>query len=64
MTADLVGTTDAAAILGWSLAKTKRWARSGDLPCAVKMPGETGAYLFHRAVVEMIAKRQTTGTAA
>lgn len=55
---DLVGTKDAATILGWSRAKVKRAAHNGDLPVAMKMPGGTGAYLFHRVVVEMIAKRQ------
>jgi hypothetical protein len=54
---DLVGTTDAAAILGWSRAKVKRLAQKGDLPFAHKMPGTLGAYLFHRGVIEFIAKR-------
>jgi hypothetical protein len=57
---DLVGTKDAADILGWSLAKVKRAAKSGALPHAYKMWGDTGAYLFHRTVVEMIAKRSDT----
>lgn len=56
----LAGVTEAAAILGWSRAKVKRAAISGELPHAMKMPGETGAYLFHRAVVEMVAKRTET----
>jgi len=58
---DLIGTADAATILGWSRAKVKRAAKAGELPHAVKMPGDTGAYLFHRAVIEMKAK---AGTAA
>lgn len=55
---DLVGTVEAAEITGWSRAKVKREALNGNLPYAIKMPGETGAYLFHRAVVELVAKRK------
>lgn len=54
---DLIGTAEAADILGWSRAKVKRAAQSGDLPHAVKMPGGTGAYLFHRSVVVLLSKR-------
>lgn len=49
---DLVGTVEAAEILGVSLATIKRLASKGDLPHVVKMRGGTGAYLFDRAVVE------------
>lgn len=55
---DYVGTTAAAVILGWSRAKVKREAKAGRLPYAMKMPGDTGAYLFHSAVLEMVAKQQ------
>ena len=51
----LVGTVEAADILGWSLRKTKRDAKAGRLPYVHKMPGRTGAYLFHRNVIETIA---------
>jgi hypothetical protein len=54
---DLIGTADAAAILGWSLAKVKKAAKAGTLPHAHKMPGDTGAYIFSRVVVELIANR-------
>lgn len=56
----LVGVTEVASALGWSRAKVKRAAKAGELPHAVKMPGDTGAYLFHRAVITMIAKRPET----
>lgn len=49
---DLIGTADAAKILGVSERTAKRLASSGRLPAAVKMPGETGAYLFRRSDVE------------
>lgn len=54
----LIGTTEAAEILGWSRAKVKREAMSGGLPVAQKMPGDTGAYLFHRSTVQLIARQR------
>jgi len=53
----LIGTTEVAELLGWSRAKVKREALRGDLPHAYKMPGDTGAYLFHRSTVELFAKQ-------
>lgn len=53
--ANIIGTSDAARILGWSIAKVKREAKDGRLPFEAKLPGETGAYLFHRAVIEQRA---------
>jgi hypothetical protein len=29
----------------------------------MKMPGDSGAYLFHRAVIEMVAARPKAGAA-
>lgn len=54
-TSDLIGTQEAAAILGVSHRTVKRLAQKGKLAHAVKMPGETGAYLFNRADVEALA---------
>lgn len=51
---DLIGTAEAAGILEESLSTAKRLAREGRLKVAVKMPGGTGAYLFHRADVERL----------
>ena len=56
MKPELVGVTEVAAILGKSRATIKRWALHGTLPPVIKMPGETGAYLFDRAVVEALAE--------
>jgi len=53
----IIGTSEAARILGWSLAKVKREAKAGTLPHEAKLPGDTGAYLFHRAVIEAHASR-------
>lgn len=48
---DLIGTTEAAALLGWSRAKVKRAVQSGDLPYRTKLSGYSGAYLFDRAAI-------------
>lgn len=52
---NLIGTRQAAEILGWSIAKTKREAKAGHLPYEHKLPGETGAYVFHVGVISTIA---------
>lgn len=50
----IIGTAEAAEILGWSIAKTKRKAKAGEIPCT-KLAGRTGAYVFDRADVERLA---------
>lgn len=53
--ADLIGTKEAAELLGKSVATLNRWAADGrsDRPQpAVSLPGETGARLYQRADVE------------
>lgn len=62
--ANLIGTAEAAKILGWSRAKVKREAGCRRLPYEHKMPGQTGAYLFHRSVVETIAANRAAAEAA
>jgi excisionase family DNA binding protein len=61
---DLIGTADAAEILGVSSRTVKRLARAGELPYTIKMPGDTGAYLFLRRDVERIRDQRATGPAA
>lgn len=51
----LTNTAGAAEILGWSTAKVKAAAKSGELPYEQKLPGATGAYLFDTAKLEAIA---------
>lgn len=51
---DYIGSAEAAELLGWSRAKVKREAQSGAIPVALKMPGETGAYLFLRSDIEQL----------
>lgn len=62
--ANLIGTADAAEILGWSRAKVKREAQARRLPYEHKMPTQTGAYLFHRSVIETIAANRARAEAA
>ncbi len=63
---NLIGTAQAAELLGWSRAKVKREAKDGHLPFELKMSGDTGAYLFHRNVIETIAanRARVEGSAA
>lgn len=52
---DTIGTSDVAEILGWSTTKVKIEAQANRLPILGKMRGQTGAYLFSRAVIEQLA---------
>ena len=51
---DLIGTPEAASILGVSRATMTRWVQAGELEPATKLPGLTGAALFHRS--DIVAK--------
>lgn len=62
MTADLLGTTEAAERLGVSVRTIHRLVARGHLAPAAKLPGSTGAYLFTSADVAAIAT--TLGRAA
>lgn len=53
---DLIGTDEAAQLLGVSRPTVKRMAKAGTLTVAIKMPGQTGAYLFHRGDVEALTE--------
>ena len=53
---ELLGVSEAAELVGVSIATIKRAAAAGSLPVALKMPGATGAYLFRRSDVEQLAK--------
>jgi len=57
--AHYVSTAEVAQLLGKSTATVKRMAQKGSLPPAMKLPGETGAYLFDRALVETYVKERT-----
>lgn len=51
-TGDLIGSQEAATILGWGVRRVNRAALTGELPLALQVPGYRGANLFHRADVE------------
>lgn len=53
---DLIPTAEVAAILNIHVATVVRRAQSGEIPYAMKLPGETGPYLFDRADIERLAK--------
>ncbi len=61
---ELIGSEEAAAILGWSKAKVNRRASAGDLPVAHKGPGRTSPYLFRREVINLIVKQTGRQVAA
>lgn len=61
---NLIGTAASAQLLGWSRAKVKREAQAGRLPYKQKMDGRTGAYLFDRTVIEVIAANRARAEAA
>lgn len=54
--AHLLSTAQVAAMLNKSTATVKRMALAGTLPPAMKLPGETGAYLFRPEDVERLLK--------
>ena len=56
-TEDLIGTAEAARILGRSHRTVHRMVRDGGLTPAITAPGgHHGTYLFHRADVEALSK--------
>lgn len=64
-TEDLIGTAEAARILGRSHRTVHRMVRDGGLTPAITAPGgPSGAFLFRRADVEKIAGRTETVASA
>lgn len=55
---DLIGSLEAAAILGIDRATFNRWAARGDVKPVVTAPSKVGARLFHRADIEALAKER------
>ena len=59
-TADLIGTAEAASVLGVSHRTVHRLTRDGKLVRALTAPGGfAGAFLFHRADVERLAAQRS-----
>jgi predicted site-specific integrase-resolvase len=52
---DLIGSAEAAEILGKDQATISRWVANGTLTPATKLPGLSGAFLFHRTDIETLA---------
>jgi len=58
-TTDLIGSKEACRVLGDVNRSTLiRWVRDGLLTPATKLDGTNGAYLFHRADVERLARER------
>lgn len=51
---DLMTTSEVCGLLGIGSSTVSRWAMSGALAPARKLPGLRGAYLFRRADVEAL----------
>lgn len=49
---ELIGSSEAASIIGVSRATLTRWVQSGEIEPAKKLPGLTGAALFERADID------------
>ena len=54
---DLIGSAEAAELLGIDRATISRWVAAGRLTPAGKIPGLTGARMFHRKDVEALRER-------
>ena len=54
---DLIGTTEAAKLLGKSPRAVQRMVKAGTLVPEVTAPGKRGAHLFHRDSIVIIAQR-------
>lgn len=60
---ELITTAQAAEILRITVAWANKQAAAGRLPVAHKLPGLTGAYLFHRDEIEAEAQRRASSAA-
>lgn len=49
---ELMTTSQVAELRNANIATVNRWARNGELPVAMKLPGRNGANLFRRSDVE------------
>ena len=52
---ELIGTAEAAAIIGVERSTLSHWIAKGRITPAMKLPGTTGALLFTRAEAERVA---------
>jgi hypothetical protein len=64
MQTDLIGSVEAASLLGVDRSVITRLVQSGKLDRAHKLPGENGAALYLRADVEALAAARTIEAAS
>ena len=55
VTTDLITANQAAAAVGVNRRTIMRWVETGRLSVALKLPGDTGATLFHRTEGDRLA---------
>lgn len=65
MHGELIGTGEAARILGVNRATVVRWVEAGNLRTVGKLPGRLGGHLFDRGYIEgrADATREKAGAA-
>lgn len=55
----MIGSREACKILDVDKSTLSRWAKAGQLPAAVKLPGRNGALLFRASdVLDLAAARK------
>lgn len=64
VTTDLLTASQAATAVGVNRRTIMRWAESGRLPVALKLPGDTGTTLFASADVGRLAAERRAGLEA
>lgn len=63
MSQTLIGSTEARRLLHIERSTLTRWVQLGRIKPAQKLPGTTGAYLFHRSDIEELAAKRESGAA-
>ena len=58
VTNDLIGSAEAAQILGVSTTTFNRRVLTGAVPAVRKLPGAKGAWVFDRAEIERLAAEE------
>ncbi len=53
---NLIGSAEAAALLGIDRATVTRGVKSGKYTTVGRMPGKTGVYLFDRSYIDALSK--------
>lgn len=57
-TNDLIGSLEAADILGVSRNRFNRWCARGEVPIHFTAPSKVGARLFRRADIQTLAEKR------